>query len=453
MTTFVYLGPSLPRAEAAARLDAVFLDPVAMGDIHALVIERAQPGDRIAIIDGLFEQVPAVWHKEILFALEQGIAVYGASSMGALRAAELHRFGMLGEGRIFAAYRDGIIDDDDEVVVAHATAEFGYRVLSDAMVSLRFGLATLRDEGVIEVADCARLTAMSKARHYTSRSWPAVVADARQLGLDPAAVDQLKDAPRRFDAKADDARALLDRLAAEQATGAARVTVDFVLEQTSFWVGLSGSHAEATGSIGREDSAIVAQCRAAHPDRASILESATLAQLARRHTADWTPSRADLTAAAFELIRRNNIGGAAALRDWRHDQALDSEEAWLALLDLQARIALLIANQLPETEAFVPAAMKARGAYRDARRESQAIEARFGRDRVKQSSLADAGVEPAALQAWYERRCGKMYPDPEAHAAALQFATLRDFVGELLPVFLADQALAGRHTTGAAVAG
>ena len=45
---------------------------------------RSAASRRIAIIDGYFERMAAVWHKEILVALERGIAVWGAASMGAL---------------------------------------------------------------------------------------------------------------------------------------------------------------------------------------------------------------------------------------------------------------------------------------------------------------------------------------------------------------------------------
>jgi hypothetical protein len=75
--------------------------------------------DRMTSVDGYFERVPAVWHKEVLWAISQGIRVYGSASMGALRAAELSAFGMIGIGKIFEWYRDGVIERDDEVAVAH----------------------------------------------------------------------------------------------------------------------------------------------------------------------------------------------------------------------------------------------------------------------------------------------------------------------------------------------
>ena len=101
----------------------------------------------IGLIDGYFERVPAVWHKEILWALSQGIHVFGSASMGALRAAELAPFGMIGVGAIFEAYRDGILEDDDEVAVAHGPADTGYRAGSDAMVNIRATLARAVQHG------------------------------------------------------------------------------------------------------------------------------------------------------------------------------------------------------------------------------------------------------------------------------------------------------------------
>src|SRR5512132_542369 len=111
---YIFTGPTLAPAEARAVLGATYLPPAAQGDVLRAALRRPHA---IGIIDGYFERVPAVWHKEILWAMAQGIHVFGSSSMGALRAAELHAFGMIGIGAIFEAYRDGELEDDDEVAV------------------------------------------------------------------------------------------------------------------------------------------------------------------------------------------------------------------------------------------------------------------------------------------------------------------------------------------------
>ena len=93
MTAYVFTGPTLSPEEARAVWDINYLPPAAHGDVYRVALRRPTA---IGIIDGYFEGVPSVWHKEILWAMSQGTHVFGSASMGALRAAELDRFGMTG---------------------------------------------------------------------------------------------------------------------------------------------------------------------------------------------------------------------------------------------------------------------------------------------------------------------------------------------------------------------
>ena len=120
MAAVVFVGPSLagaPRRAAAGRAPP---RPAAeAGDLY----RAARAGARvIGLVDGVFEDRPTVWHKEILWALERGVRVIGAASLGALRAAECAPFGMEGVGAIFAPLRDGAIEDDSDLAVVHAPA-------------------------------------------------------------------------------------------------------------------------------------------------------------------------------------------------------------------------------------------------------------------------------------------------------------------------------------------
>lgn len=209
--TLVFVGPTLPADEVRARLPgATVLPPAAVGDV--LRASRRRGVRRIAIIDGYFEQMAAVWHKEVLVALERGIAVYGAASMGALRAAELAPFGMIGVGTIFRDYARGTLVADDEVAVAHLPAEYGYRAVSDALVNIRHGLARAVTARVIPASLHDPLVALAKARFYRDRSWAQLLADARAHRL---AADALAAWPKP-DRKAEDARLLLKRLRSER---------------------------------------------------------------------------------------------------------------------------------------------------------------------------------------------------------------------------------------------
>lgn len=105
--------------------------PAARDDIWNCIARRPAA---IGLVDGVFGTAPSVAHKEILAALDAGIAVLGAASLGALRAAELGLCGMEGVGSVHAAFAAGSIRRDDAVLVAHAPAELAFRPLSVALV-------------------------------------------------------------------------------------------------------------------------------------------------------------------------------------------------------------------------------------------------------------------------------------------------------------------------------
>jgi len=106
VSVYVFTGPTISAAEAGSELQAVYLPPAAEGDVYRATLKRPQA---IGIIDGYFQSIPTVRHKEILWAMSRGIHVFGSASIGALRAAELAAFGMEGVGTIFEFYRDGML--------------------------------------------------------------------------------------------------------------------------------------------------------------------------------------------------------------------------------------------------------------------------------------------------------------------------------------------------------
>lgn len=188
MPLHVFAGPTIdPASVLEERGDAVIHPPVSHGD---LLRRGFCSDDTVLIVDGYYHQSGAVRHKEILQLLAEGVTVVGCSSMGALRAAELHPFGMIGTGEVFQMYADGIIDGDDEVAVAHTE---DYRPLSLPLVNLRHALTMAGTEQSDEVL------ARAKALPYTSRTWAA---------LGPAADDvraYLAEHPEHADVKRADA--------------------------------------------------------------------------------------------------------------------------------------------------------------------------------------------------------------------------------------------------------
>jgi len=176
----VFLGPTLKMAEARQVADAVYLPPAAQGSIIQAV-RRHQPR-AILIIDGLFQSEPAVRHKEILWALDQGIPVLGAASMGALRAAELHRFGMTGIGLIYRWYRRWHGAPDDAVAVVHTPPELGAEALTVALIDLLMTIKRAGRQGAVTAAQAALLAQAARRLNFRDRDIAAIAAAA---GIDP----------------------------------------------------------------------------------------------------------------------------------------------------------------------------------------------------------------------------------------------------------------------------
>lgn len=184
MTLHVFVGPTLTEdgvLKVAPR--AVVHRPVRHGDLLAL---HVGPGDTLLIIDGVFHQTAPVRHKEIIDALARGARVIGASSMGALRAAELWQCGMEGVGLVFSMYAKGALDADDEVAVSHLPSD-DHQQRTIPLVSLRWTVANGVTAQAVRAADGEALIDAARTLHYTERTWPALVHATRQLY--PAATD------------------------------------------------------------------------------------------------------------------------------------------------------------------------------------------------------------------------------------------------------------------------
>ncbi|MDQ0563592.1 hypothetical protein QO004_005407 [Rhizobium mesoamericanum] len=169
----VFLGPTLRLTEAKAALDAIYLQPVAQGDI--LLAAHAFHPKAMVIIDGQFEDRPSVRHKEILWALAQGIVVIGAASMGALRAAELAPYGMIGVGLIFRWYRRWMLAPDDAVAVQSGPAELGFPPVTDALIDLQKTFSHLMRQGHVSAAQRDRLTAAARRTNFRDRSFEKIL--------------------------------------------------------------------------------------------------------------------------------------------------------------------------------------------------------------------------------------------------------------------------------------
>jgi hypothetical protein len=200
----VFLGPSLPAAQARAIAPCAVLPPARQGDVWRALLRDPAPR-ALALIDGVFEAQPSVWHHELLDALEAGVRVFGASSMGALRAAELAPFGMRGVGTVVRWVRDGSADDAD-VALLHGDREHGHRALTVPHVTVRFAAQQARRARVLSRGEERALVRASARVFYQERTWGRALA-----ALGPRARRRWEAWARRGlpDVKALDARACI----------------------------------------------------------------------------------------------------------------------------------------------------------------------------------------------------------------------------------------------------
>ena len=169
----VFLGPSLEREAAETILTAEYRPPAKRGDLLRAVEDGA---DIIGLIDGVFHQESAVAHREILTAIKKGVRVVGASSMGALRAAEMDTLGMTGIGEVYLMYKNGELVSDDEVALVF-DPETGFS-LSEPLVNIRFTLHEAERQAIITAQDHAALLAAARSVFYPQRTYGRIVLAA-----------------------------------------------------------------------------------------------------------------------------------------------------------------------------------------------------------------------------------------------------------------------------------
>jgi len=176
LDTVVFLGPSLPADRARQILEADYRPPARRGDIY----QAAEAGAKvICLIDGVFFQDCSVAHKEVLYALGRGCRVLGASSMGALRAAELDVYGMEGVGEIYKAYKRGDLVSDDEVALIFDP--YTLEPLSEPLVNIRYNLKIARARGLIEGRTEELLLEIASHLYFPNRSYKKIAELAEGL--------------------------------------------------------------------------------------------------------------------------------------------------------------------------------------------------------------------------------------------------------------------------------
>jgi hypothetical protein len=422
---YVFVGPTLRAEEGRRELEAVFLPPAAQGDVYRAALERPRA---IGLIDGYFDCVPSVWHKEILWAMAEGIPVFGSASMGALRAVELASFGMEGVGAIFEAFQRGELTDDDEVAVTHAPAEDGFRPLSEALVNIRATLADAEQEGVVDAPVRAALEQLARRLYYPERSWPALLGRAEDAGLPSEPLRRLREwLPRgRADQKRADALAMLRQMREYLAAHPGPKQVSYTLAQTDAW-------AEARRCAGRLE-----------PDsrkegeplpREALLEELRVGGVLPR-------MRAGALARSLALDAARQRGGEVELEAvrrvceaFRREHGLDelrSFEQWLVAQRIAEPLRFFRDEtwvrqtellHATEVERYLPDHLRSLGVYGPLLDRAGRKARMLSRSGLEHPGLEESGLDEAALWRWYftERLDRPVPPQLERYARGAGF--------------------------------
>ncbi|OUJ18071.1 hypothetical protein AMET1_1513 [Methanonatronarchaeum thermophilum] len=171
----VFVGPSLKHKQAKKILKADYRPPAERGDIKKT---SQQNPHTICLIDGVFSQDCSVSHREILQTLQKNIKVIGASSMGALRASELDRYGMKGIGEIYQRYKQGTINSDDEVALTYSPQN--YQPLSTPLINIRYNLEQATQKNIITQKQMEKLIQKTKKKFYPKRNYNQLLKTAKK---------------------------------------------------------------------------------------------------------------------------------------------------------------------------------------------------------------------------------------------------------------------------------
>jgi len=171
MSLCVFAGPSLPIEDRPALDGVTYAPPASRGD----VLLASESHAAVLLIDGVFHHDLAPSPKETYEACRR-TQLYGAASMGAMRAAECAPYGAVPLGAIANWYARGKIDGDDEVAVLVDPRM--QTALTVPSVNVRYLARLAVRRHVLNESEAEALVAASRDIFYMERIWDSVLATA-----------------------------------------------------------------------------------------------------------------------------------------------------------------------------------------------------------------------------------------------------------------------------------
>jgi hypothetical protein len=443
VSVYVFTGPTISATEAGRELRAIYLPPAAEGDVYRLALERPRA---IGIIDGYFQSVPSVRHKEILWAMSHGIHVFGSASIGALRAAELTAFGMEGVGVVFKLYRDGALEDDDEVAVAHGPAELGYLSASEAMVNIRQTLRKAQRMGIISGKVRVALEEIGKGLFYPDRSYMLLLRRAWESGLPELDLARLQKwlSVNRVNQKQMDAIAMLRLMRRRLARGLEPKEVAYFFEHTGMWETASrqsgklrpdsrGEHRAVSMEPLLDELKLEGEKYKRH--RASALQRFLALREADRQGIKVSSEQKRKTASAFRQERA--LTCSAQFKRWISENDLHDHELDALILE-QARVRWVQQRAQNALLGYLPQELHLSGDYPRLKARAMAKEHLLESMGLTNPSLKAAGLTEYQLWKWYfeEVLKGTIPSNLAGYARDSGYAGLHAFRRVLLKEFL-----------------
>jgi len=173
MKTIVFSGPSIAEAEVHRLAACNHAPPIKRGDLAAV-----DDYDVFVILDGEFGQNMSVSPKEILAVLDRGKTVIGAASMGALRATELDRNGMIGVGWVYDYFRRCAVRRDADVALVYAP--FDFKPMTVPMVDLEYWMEQTSAAGLIRNRERAVLLKVARNIFFAERTLDRLMGTLRR---------------------------------------------------------------------------------------------------------------------------------------------------------------------------------------------------------------------------------------------------------------------------------
>ena len=175
----IFLGPSLTHEKAKKILDADYRPPARKGDFLRFAAS-ASDLTIVGLVDGYFLQdYPPSPIEVYQLIMRKNTVVIGSASLGALRAVELEKFGMIGVGKIFELYKKGIVNADDEVAVTFT--EEPQSLQSEAMIDIRFNLFIAKRKGFIDEITKKTIARVAKSVYFPYRNYEDILDKTKNM--------------------------------------------------------------------------------------------------------------------------------------------------------------------------------------------------------------------------------------------------------------------------------